>query len=92
VKNIISISFLKHRINFSTQKIATYLRKASDLNPEWDQKKLIPALAKYNIQAVAAVWDDASIKWSQIWLFGLEIPGTILKEQHLSFETDQIKN
>ncbi|WP_158730017.1 MULTISPECIES: RimK family alpha-L-glutamate ligase [unclassified Flavobacterium] len=37
--------------------------KLPDLNPE--DQKLIPALAQYNIQAIAAVWDDANINWSQ---------------------------
>lgn len=36
--------------------------KLPDLNPE--DRKIIPALAKHNIEATAAIWDDKTINWT----------------------------
>ena len=36
--------------------------KLPDLNPE--DRKIIPALAKHNIEATAAIWDDKTINWN----------------------------
>lgn len=36
--------------------------KLPDLNPE--DQKIIPALAKHNIKATAAIWNDKSINWT----------------------------
>ncbi|TRX00148.1 ATP-grasp domain-containing protein [Flavobacterium gawalongense] len=37
-------------------------KKLPDLNPE--DQKIIPALAKYNIEAKAVIWRDKTINWS----------------------------
>lgn len=37
-------------------------KKLPDLNPE--DQKIIPALAKYNIEAKAVIWNDKTINWS----------------------------
>ncbi|TRX09674.1 ATP-grasp domain-containing protein [Flavobacterium gawalongense] len=37
-------------------------KKLPDLNPE--DQKIIPALAKYNIEAKAVIWSDKTINWS----------------------------
>ena len=36
--------------------------KLPDLNPE--DQKIIPALAKHNIEAIAAIWNDKTINWN----------------------------
>ncbi len=64
--------------------------KLPDLNPE--DQKLIPALAQHNIQAVATVWDDVNINWSQFdYLVFRNTWDYFEKEQEFILWLDHIK-
>jgi hypothetical protein len=60
-------------------KIALLTAKTSRLN--YTRPTLIAELAKSGIIATAAIWDDASIDWSDLIIWFFAIPGIISKRK-----------